>query len=118
MTHHFLLSYLIAGGRCGHLLGLISQVTKFDSWTPLPKSSCEVFNNHERYKMKKIFSVYSWYDNYDLMIVIADSEDEARNMHPSGQFCTQSSETVEVEFLGNAKKGSQSGIVLKSFNAG
>ncbi len=67
------------------------------------------------------------YDTYDSVVVAAESEDEARLIHPSGWvvkwsdfrgvWC-RSPESVAVEKIGKAKTGTLSGVVLASFNAG
>ena len=70
------------------------------------------------------------YDTYDSVVVAAESEDEARLIHPSdsskdpwgensnmGWWC-ESPESVTVEMIGKAKTGTLSGVVLASFNAG
>ena len=64
------------------------------------------------------------YDTYDSVVVAAESEEEAKGIHPcailgwrsSGDWCKI--EDVQVELIGEAKKGTQSGVILASFNAG
>jgi acetone carboxylase gamma subunit len=70
------------------------------------------------------------YDTYDSCIVVADSEDEARYIHPSAyckdanwyEFKNYTSWThpinVGVEFIGVAVPELRKGVVLASFNAG
>ena len=80
------------------------------------------------------------YDTYDAAIVAAESEDEARKIHPDASsynpggwidlekfkkadignytgWCL-SPESVTVELIGEAKAGTESGLILASFNAG
>ena len=67
------------------------------------------------------------YDTYDSVVVAAKSEDEARKIHPSewvvdwddfgGVWCKEP-ESVIVKLIGKAVKGTQSGVILSSFNAG
>ena len=68
------------------------------------------------------------YDTYDSVVVAAKSEDEARNIHPNewshnpwkrkyvGDWCKEP-ESVIVELIGEAVKGTQAGVILASFNA-
>jgi hypothetical protein len=71
------------------------------------------------------------YDTYDSGVVIAESEEEARNMNPdSGAETLQadwdyrfsawcsSPDKVSVRYLGEAKEGSKKGSICSSFNAG
>lgn len=65
------------------------------------------------------------YDTYDSAIVVAGSEEEAKEMHPGGQeewnyhykTWSNSPATVVVEYIGEAKEG-LTGIICSSFNAG
>ena len=66
------------------------------------------------------------YGTYDSCVVIAESEEDARQMNPGGntewgeewtQWC-HSPDQVEVEFIGTAPKSAKPGIVIASFNAG
>ena len=74
------------------------------------------------------------YDTYDGAVVRAMNEDQARHMDPGGSngdpmiwekpysswgspWCS-GPEHVRVELIGNATKGSVSGVVCASFNAG
>ena len=65
------------------------------------------------------------YDTYDSAVVAAKSEEDARLINPDGpewnrQFggwCS-TPEAVTVELIGRAKKGTVSGVILASFNAG
>lgn len=76
-------------------------------------------------------SIEQGYDTYDSIVVIAESEDKARNMTPySGRFLDDEDYTpwgwisrsdadkIRVTYLGEAKPGSVEGIVITSFNAG
>ena len=72
------------------------------------------------------------YDTYDSAIVCADNEDIARKIHPSGDACDDYSEFqhnhfdcswcnpehVKVEYIGEAKEGTELGVILASYNAG
>ena len=64
------------------------------------------------------------YDTYDAVIVCAFSEDDAKTIHPEGQWpdrwsswCS-SPNNVTVELIGTALEDANQGIVLASFNAG
>jgi len=74
----------------------------------------------------------SGWDTFDSLIVTAETEEDARNIHPQeywddpseiewgepyGTWCS-SPDSVEVEYLGEAKEGTERGIILASFNAG
>lgn len=69
---------------------------------------------------------YGW-DTYDSAIVAAETENDARNIHPSGNnsnfggICSWSTwcepEDVNIELIGTAVTGIE-GVVLASFNAG
>ena len=66
------------------------------------------------------------YDTYDSAVVAAETEEAARNIHPSGDqrswgksnydWCDL--EYVQVKYLGVAKEGQESGVICDSFNAG
>lgn len=69
------------------------------------------------------------YDTYDSVVVAAKSEDEARKIHPNewlddpwnrkyGVDWCRTPEGVTVKLIGEAVKGTQSGVILSSFNAG
>ncbi len=65
------------------------------------------------------------WDTYDSAIVLANSEFEARRMHPSGDWrfnhtWTDNLDNVTVELLGEADPslGNKPEIILASFNAG
>lgn len=66
------------------------------------------------------------YDTHDSAVVVADDEAAARQINPSwggGWGDTHSTwcgkpEDVSVEYLGEARDGMPSNIVLASFNAG
>jgi len=72
------------------------------------------------------------YDTFDSMVVAAESEADARQIHPyserpwaddawteglNGVWC-KSPDTPTVELIGNAIPGTKAGIILASFNAG
>jgi len=59
------------------------------------------------------------YDTYDSAIVAANSEEEARNMpvgDPRYSWCEP--KDVQVEYIGEAKEGTEKEIILSSYNAG
>ena len=66
------------------------------------------------------------YDTYDSVVVAAETEDEARLIHPGGNEwdsecgCrwAKSPAAVSVELIGVAVDGTKPGVVLASFNAG
>lgn len=65
------------------------------------------------------------YDTYDAIVVAALTEAEARLITPRlGSFTSnldawaEKPEQVEVDYLGEAKEGTESGVILESFNAG
>ena len=69
------------------------------------------------------------YDTFDSAIVAAESEEKARLINPDGEWYYNQKEKyytawaykpeqVTVQFLGVAKEGTESGIILASFNAG
>ena len=83
----------------------------------------------------KLFKVWqeenSNYDTFDSMVVAASDEDEARNImpswdnkvgpfEPSGRYglWAYSIDAVKVEYLGEAKDGTEKSIIIASFNAG
>ena len=69
------------------------------------------------------------YDTYDSAVVVAETEEEARMIHPAdymedwdGTYSDYDSwcaaKDVEVEYIGEAKEGTRAGIIVSSFNAG
>jgi hypothetical protein len=85
------------------------------------------------------------YDTFDAMVVVAENEEEARNIHPRESYITfnenahtpaeakakfledweygkdswvDSPSKVTVQHLGKANTGCNKGIILASFNAG
>ena len=68
------------------------------------------------------------YDTYDSAIVAAESEDDARNMHPNFDFSCPDyipeatywaePKDVHAEFIGVAAEGIERSVILASFNAG
>ena len=68
------------------------------------------------------------YDTYDSAVVVAESEERARMMHPSdGKIYPWPSwsnawatkpENISVDYLGEAKEPSAECVVIASFNAG
>jgi len=71
----------------------------------------------------------SGWDTYSDMVVCAESEDEARKIHPlsdihddgwknSYDCWCKSPDKVKVEYLGEAAEGIGKGIICSSFHAG
>lgn len=70
------------------------------------------------------------YDTYDSAVVAAPDADAARLIHPTGDNSDfdarwsgswvklENIADVEVEYLGEAKKGTEQGVICASFNAG
>lgn len=68
------------------------------------------------------------YDTYDSFVCVAESEDDARDMHPNGELIGKSSHwdwvsekdkhLCRVDFIGVASPESTRGVILASFNAG
>ena len=66
------------------------------------------------------------YDTYDSAIVAALDEEAARNIRPAASYdwdyiyspWCKSPEAVTVEYIGEAKEGTEAGVILASFNAG
>lgn len=65
------------------------------------------------------------YDTYDSAVVVAESEDAARKIHPNGGVVPSDSDTwtnelgkIQVKLLGKAVAGEEAGVVCASFNAG
>ncbi len=68
------------------------------------------------------------WDTYQGAVVAAESEDEARNIHPSGNldekawnprrqdWCRR--EQVQVEYIGVAKEGTERGVILTDYKSG
>ena len=76
---------------------------------------------------------YQGYDTYDAIVVAAESEEYAREIHPyTGSYMFTNEQMwscnswvryedrgkVKVTLLGKAVKGTESGVILASFNAG
>lgn len=70
-----------------------------------------------------------YHDTYDSMVVAAESEEEARQWHPNGDYpsgvwdkligCDWSKpDKVNVTYLGIATSDVEAGVVCYSFNAG
>jgi hypothetical protein len=74
--------------------------------------------------------VNTGYDTYDSAIVAAESEDDARNIYPTGgvqvnwrergsfSVWANEPEQVKVELIGIAADHIKHGVILASFNAG
>lgn len=66
------------------------------------------------------------YDTYDSAVVAAETEADARNIHPGRSegwgdyFPTWSSspDKVTARYIGEAMPGTEPGVILASFNAG
>jgi len=74
------------------------------------------------------------YDTWDSAVVIAENEEEAKKIHPNGYTIIESFDKVKEEdswygwttdinkisatYLGEAKEGSNKGVICSSFNAG
>lgn len=64
------------------------------------------------------------YDTYDSCVVAAETVEQARQMNPDGKWgrpytaWANTPDQVQVEWIGTAKEGTESGIILSSFNAG
>jgi hypothetical protein len=62
------------------------------------------------------------YDTYDSAVVVAESEDAARRMHPSQddwcswEWCDVTE--VKVELIGAANENQKPGVICASYNAG
>lgn len=74
-------------------------------------------------------SINNGYDTFDSAIVAALDEETARNTHPMGDnsyfevkndtwVSSHQTDHVTVEYIGEAKQGTQEGVILASFNAG
>lgn len=84
--------------------------------------------NNNIYKVSQ--SANDGYNTYDSFIVVAESEDEAKDTSPTGEAINwnnipqniydcdwaQKREDVKVLFVGLAKEGLPKGIILASFN--
>lgn len=70
------------------------------------------------------------YDTFDSAVVAAESEEQAREIHPKGEmwspytwdgwdtYSWPNPKDVVVEFIGTAKEGTPVGVICRSFNAG
>lgn len=66
------------------------------------------------------------YDTYDSAVVAAESEEDARSIHPGrsewgerhGDTWASKPENVKAELIGEAKPGLAAGVWCASFNAG
>lgn len=68
------------------------------------------------------------YDTYSDAVVIAENEDDAKRIHPNGYAVVGGIEEqysgwcglsdVSAEYIGEAKEGSERGVVCASFHAG
>jgi len=76
---------------------------------------------------KKLFrisqSVNLGYDTYDSAVVVARTVDEARNTHPGeyeewDEYSWCKPAQVEVEYVGQPRRGMKLGVVVASFRAG
>lgn len=71
--------------------------------------------------------VNTGYDTFDSAIVAAVDETAARSTYPSGDWpqkdwyprlWANSPDQVEAVYIGEAKEGTEPGVILASFNAG
>lgn len=66
------------------------------------------------------------YDTYDSVVVIAENEDEARKIHPGGEYEQDfydwvqfnQIDQIKVTHIGTATEEQKKGVLLASFNAG
>jgi len=64
------------------------------------------------------------YDNYDSAVVCAENKEAARKMHPAGwdidypDIDWVKPEDVIVEYIGEARAGLTSSVIVASYNAG
>ena len=64
------------------------------------------------------------YDTYDSMVVYANTEEEARNMHPGYGWGSgwgtwaKVPEQVDIQYIGTNPSITEPSIILASFNAG
>lgn len=69
-------------------------------------------------------NIVQGYDTYDSIVVAAETEEDARQTHPNGDwnerlyFVWCKAEQVEIKLLGTAIQGTEAGIICASFNAG
>lgn len=86
------------------------------------------FKKHKHMKIYLIKQdINTMYDTYDSAVVVAESEDDARTIHPSNHSDSWSSNTwvlkneidkIEVTYIGEADITQNRGVILASFNAG
>lgn len=82
-------------------------------------------------KLYKIWqTVNSDYDTFDSAVVCAESKEEAKKINPDGSKdeITNDEENIEwdwckldnvqVEYIGEARKGLKRGVIVASYNAG
>jgi hypothetical protein len=88
-------------------------------------------------KLFKLSIEAEGYDMFDSVVVAADNEEEAKKIDPEGDgrmacwvpgheipqwwlrgHWAKTEEEVTVEYLGEAKPGTQAGVILASYNAG
>ena len=69
--------------------------------------------------------VNNGYDTYSDAVVAAETEDEARKIHPSGEdvdkdydFTWTTPDNVQVSYLGEAAPNISKGVICASFHAG
>lgn len=64
------------------------------------------------------------YDTYDAAVVAAETEEEAKKIHPGSPArwdrgnWARSPDEVTAEYLGEAKPGTTPGVILASYHAG
>ena len=96
---------------------------KDNHYTALGKyvfTECEPTGNKTTMKLYFVSQIENNdYDTYDSFLVVAASQEEARNTHPGNASAWASSpDKVEVRYMGEAAPGMKAGIVCASFNAG
>jgi hypothetical protein len=67
------------------------------------------------------------YDSYDSAVIAAETEEEARRIHPTGELqgvewdkwhTWAKLDQIKVELIGTAAPGIAKGVIVASFNAG
>lgn len=64
------------------------------------------------------------YDTYDSAVVAAETPEDAQRIHPHGDIPSSGDDSwcayddVNVEYIGEAKPGTNRGVIVASFNAG
>ena len=58
------------------------------------------------------------YDQYDSAVVAAGNKAQARYLPVGSHGWTKDVSTIKVEYLGEAKEGTKSGVICASYNGG